>query len=282
MIQGTSSGVGKSVIVIALCRIISDLGFRVSPFKAQNMSSKIYKISRIEQISNIQAVQAFAAKTIPNWKINPILLLPLGDYMSKVFVKGKFYEEMHASDYYKDFVIQTGFPIVLDALESLRKENDIILIEGAGSPAEINIAKYDIANMLLAQKIDAPVILVSDIERGGCFASIVGTIQLLKYKHQKLIKGFLINKFRGDKNLLKDAIDYIEKTRNIKCLGVIPKINFSLPEEDSLDNNSIDRTKKEMKFSNEILDQQIDFLASEIKKNVEIDRILNRVLKLTR
>jgi adenosylcobyric acid synthase len=205
--------------------------------------------------------------------------------MSKVFIKGKFYAEMHAYDYYKNFVIQTGFPIVLDALETLRKDFDVLILEGAGSPAEINIARYDIANMLLAQKISAPVILVSDIERGGCFASITGTIQLLKNKHQKLIKGFLINKFRGESSLLDDAINYIEKTRHIKCLGVIPKIDISLPEEDSLDgssSNSNDRTKKDMKYSNEILDQQIDFLSTEIKKNVKVDLILDRFLKLNR
>ena len=282
MIQGTSSGVGKSILVTSLCRIISDLGFRVSPFKAQNMSSNVYKISKFEQISNIQAVQAFAARTNPTWKNNPILLLPLGDYMSNVFLKGKFYKSMHASNYYRDFVIKTGFPIVIDALETLRKDNDVIVIEGAGSPAEINIAKYDIANMLLAKRINAPVILVSDIERGGCFASIVGTMQLLKFKHQQLVKGFLINKFRGDKNLLKDAIKYVEKSLNITCFGVIPKITVSLPEEDSLDSNSDNSFKQDREYSNEILDNQIDLLAMEIKKNIKIDYILEKVLKLSR
>ncbi|MDX1371501.1 MAG: cobyric acid synthase [Nitrososphaeraceae archaeon] len=282
MIQGTSSGVGKSIIVTSLCRIISDLGFRVSPFKAQNMSSNIYKISRFEQISNIQAVQAIAARTNPTWKNNPILLFPLGDYMSNVFLKGKFYERMHASDYYRNFVIKTGFPIVLDTLETLRKENDVIIIEGAGSPAEINIAKYDIANMLLAKRIDTPVILVSDIERGGCFASIVGTMQLLKLTHRQLVKGFLINKFRGDKNLLKDGIDYVEKSCKITCFGVIPKINISLPQEDSLDGNTDNNSKQARECSNEMLDNQIDLLASEIKKNINLDHILERVLRLSR
>lgn len=282
MIQGTSSGVGKSIIVTSLCRIISDLGFRVSPFKAQNMSSNIYKISRFEQISNIQAVQAIAARAHPTWKINPILLFPLGYYMSNVFLKGKFYKRMHASNYYRNFVIKTGFPIVLDTLETLRKENDVIIIEGAGSPAEINIAKYDIANMLLAKRIDAPVILVSDIERGGCFASIVGTMQLLKFKHQQLVKGFLINKFRGDQNLLKDGIDYVEKSLKITCFGVIPKINISLPQEDSLDGNTDNNSKQAREYSNEMLDNQIDLLASEIKKNIKIDHILEMVLRLSR
>ena len=182
MVQGTSSGAGKSTIVIALCRIFSNMGYKVSPFKAQNMSSKIHIISNVHRISKIQAIQAFAARKEPEWRINPVLLVPLGNNKSNVFVAGKFLEEMSAIKYYKEFVLAKGFPIVLDSLNKLKKENDIIIIEGAGSPAEINIAKYDIANMLLAEKINSPVILVSDIERGGCFASIFGTIKLLKIK----------------------------------------------------------------------------------------------------
>ena len=180
MVQGTSSGAGKSTIVIALCRILSNLGFNVSPFKAQNMSSKVHSISSTYKISQIQAIQSFASRKKPEWQINPILLVPIGNDKSRIFVEGKFYQEMSAKKYYTEFVLEKGFPIVLNALNKLREENDIILIEGAGSPAEINIAKYDIANMLLAEKINSPVILVSDIERGGCFASLYGTIKLLK------------------------------------------------------------------------------------------------------
>ena len=289
MVQGTSSGAGKSTLVIALCRILSDLGFRVCPFKAQNMSSKIFNISKLQVISNIQAVQAIAARKKPSWKINPILLIPVGNYRSRVFIKGKFYAEMAASEYYKDFVLQTGLPMVLESMKTLRKDNDIIIVEGAGSPAEINIAKYDIANMLLAEKTESPVLLISDIERGGCFASLIGTMELLQRKHQKLVKGFLINKFRGDKGLLKNAIKYVQSAKNMECLGIIPKIDFSLPEEDSLDgtNSKIDLThdnnnNKHFTYPKEILDQQIDILSTEIRKNIEIQFILDKVLKLTR
>lgn len=281
MVQGTSSGAGKSTIVIALCRILSNLGFNVSPFKAQNMSSKVHIISSTYKISQIQAIQSFASRKKPEWQINPILLVPIGNDKSRIFVEGKFYQEMSAKKYYTEFVLEKGFPIVLNALNKLREKNDIILIEGAGSPAEINIAKYDIANMLLAEKINSPVILVSDIERGGCFASLYGTIKLLKIKHQRLTKGFIINKFRGDENILEDAIRFIEHSTKMINLGIIPKIEFFLPPEDSLDGTNNDNLKsKEKLYSKRQLDEQIDFLASSIENRLNLQFILKQVLKI--
>jgi adenosylcobyric acid synthase len=284
MVQGTSSGAGKSTIVIALCRILSNLGFNVSPFKAQNMSSKVYSISSSYKISQIQALQSFACRKKPVWEINPILLVPIGNDKSRIFVEGKFYQEMSAKKYYTEFVLEEGFPIVLNALNKLREKNDIILIEGAGSPAEINIAKYDIANMLLAEKINSPVILVSDIERGGCFASLYGTIKLLKIKHQRLTKGFIINKFRGDENILEEAIRFIEHSTKMINLGIIPKIEFFLPPEDSLDvtnNNNDNNLKKIGKlYSKRQLDEQIDLLASSIENRLNLKFILKQVLKI--
>lgn len=281
MVQGTSSGAGKSTIVIALCRILSNLGFNVSPFKAQNMSSKVHIISSTYKISQIQAIQSFASRKKPEWQINPILLVPIGNDKSRIFVEGKFYQEMSAKKYYTEFVLEKGFPIVLNALNNLRKKNDIILIEGAGSPAEINIAKYDIANMLLAEKINSPVILVSDIERGGCFASLYGTIKLLKIKHQRLTKGFIINKFRGDESILEDAIRFIEHSTKMINLGIIPKIEFFLPPEDSLDGTNNDNLKsKEKLYSKRQLDEQIDFLASSIENRLNLQFILKQVLKI--
>lgn len=281
MVQGTSSGAGKSTIVIALCRIFSNMGYKVSPFKAQNMSSKIHIISNVHRISKIQAIQAFAARKEPEWQINPVLLVPLGNNKSNVFVAGKFLEEMSAIKYYKEFVLAKGFPIVLDAVNKLKNENDIIIIEGAGSPAEINIAKYDIANMLLAEKINSPVILVSDIERGGCFASIFGTIKLLKIKHQQLIKGFLINKFRGDENILEEGIRFIEYRTKVNNLGIIPKFEFFLPPEDSLDGTNNDNLKNLKKFSSKKkMDEQIDLLAATIGSRINVDFILQQVLKI--
>lgn len=281
MVQGTSSGAGKSTIVIALCRILSNLGFIVSPFKAQNMSSKVHSISSTYKISQIQAIQSFASRKKPEWQINPILLVPIGNDKSRIFVEGKFYQEMSAKKYYTEFVLEKGFPIVLNALNKLREKNDIILIEGAGSPAEINIAKYDIANMLLAEKINSPVILVSDIERGGCFASLYGTIKLLKLKHQRLTKGFIINKFRGDENILEDAIRFIEYSTKMINLGIIPKIEFSLPPEDSLDGtNNYNLKNGEKLYSKRRLEEQIDLLASSIENRLNLKFILNQVLKI--
>jgi adenosylcobyric acid synthase len=245
------------------------------------MSTKVHSISSTYKISQIQAIQSFAARKEPEWQINPILLVPIGNDKSKIFVEGKFYQEMSAIKYYSEFVLAKGFPIVLNALNNLRKKNDIILIEGAGSPAEINIAKYDIANMLLAEKVNSPVLLVSDIERGGCFASIYGTIKLLKIKHQRLTKGFIINKFRGDENILEDAIRFIEHSTNMINLGIIPKIEFFLPPEDSLDVINKDNLKNTEKlYSKRQLDEQIDLLASSIENRLNLEFILKQVLKI--
>jgi adenosylcobyric acid synthase len=177
---------------------------------------------------------------------------------------------MYAKDYYEKFVLQQGFMIVLKALESLRSENDIIVIEGAGSPSEINIAKYDIANMLLAQEVGAPVIIVADIERGGCFASIVGTMQLLKQAHRGLVKGFLINKFRGDITLLAPAIKEVQKMTKKRILGILPKIDFNLPEEDSLVGGSM---KRKSDVPQESWNWQIDLIAKAVKESIDMERV---------
>ena len=277
MIQGTSSGAGKSTLVIALCRIFSDMGYVVSPFKAQNMTSNFYPISNTtKKLARIQAVQAFASRKEPDSRMNPILLEPMGDSWSNVFINGIYHARIRANDYYKDFVLKQGLSSVLKNLDELRQENDVILIEGAGSPAEINIAEYDIANMILAEKISAPVILIADIERGGCFASIVGTLQLLKPHHCELVKGIVINKFRGDKFILDGAITTIEKMTKKVVLGIVPRIEFTLPNEDSLDETRIQSPQ----VSPESLDEQINILASKVKKILDIKNIICNVIGL--
>jgi adenosylcobyric acid synthase len=269
MVQGTSSGSGKSTIAIGLCRLFSDRGYKVAPFKAQNMSSNFFVAAGGAKMAQVQAIQAVAARREPDPKMNPILLKPLGEYRSSVFLNGRFYSEMHAKEYYEKFVLQQGFSTALKALDSLRDENDIVVIEGAGSPSEINIAKYDIANMLLAQKVSAPVIIVADIERGGCFASIVGTMQLLKPAHRSLVKGFLINKFRGDITLLAPAIKEVQKMTKKRILGVIPRIEFNLPEEDSLMGTMAGKAE----VPREAWNWQIDLVAKAIKESADMDRI---------
>ncbi len=269
MIQGTTSGAGKSTIAIGLCRLFSDRGYNVAPFKAQNMSSNFFTTSGGSKMALVQAIQAVAARKEPDPRMNPILLKPLGEYRSTVFLNGRFYSEMYAKEYYEKFVIQQGFTMVLKALDSLRSENDVIVIEGAGSPSEINIAKYDIANMLLAQEVGAPVIIVADIERGGCFASIVGTAQLLKPAHRAMIKGFLINKFRGDITLIAPAIKEVQKITKKRILGIIPKIEFNLPEEDSL----VGSVAGKAEVPRELWNWQIDLIAKAIKENIDMERI---------
>ena len=276
MIQGTSSGSGKSTLVTAFCRIFSDKGFRVSPFKAQNMSSNTYIIAdTLLEISQTQALQAFASRKQPDIRMNPILLKPLGDYRSRVILNGRFYSDMHARDYYDNFILQKGFMNVLESLQSLRKENDLVIIEGAGSPAEINISKYDIANMLLAERIHTPVLITADIERGGCFASIVGTMRLLKKIHRDLVQGFIINKFQGDESLLIPAIKSVERITKKRILGIIPRVNFSLPAEDSLDGHN----PKSPEMSLESCDGQIDILSKVIKDNVNIEKLILQGIK---
>jgi adenosylcobyric acid synthase len=277
MIQGTSSGSGKSTLVIALCRIFSDLGYKVCPFKAQNMTSNFHFVKQkrsLRRMAGIQAVQATAARIEPDIRMNPVLLRPLGDDLSEIILGGIGNLKLTAEDYYKSFVLQKGFPKVLQDLDSLRKENDLILIEGAGSPAEINLSNYDIANMILAERTNSKVLLVADIERGGCFAAIVGTIKLLPARQRKFVKGIIINKFLGQKSILNNAIVQVEEMTKRKVMGVIPKIQFDIPSEDSLD-----QKRSKSSYSKRYLDEQINLVASTFTKNTDMQYLLS-ILKM--
>ena len=275
MIQGTSSGAGKTILVTALCRIFSDLGYSVSPFKAQNMSNYSYSDKNFE-ISRAQAIQAIAARTEISPHQNPILLKPLGDYKSSVYVNGKYYKKMHANDYYKKFVMKIGLKQALQSFNNLQKNHDVVIIEGAGSPAEINLQKYDIANMKIAEKTHSPVILITDIERGGSFASLVGTMKLLERKHQNLVKGFVINKFRGDIEILKPGFRKLKQITNKPVFGTVPLTKFSIPDEDSIGNSP----KKIIwnKTNLRKLDHEIDKISNVVKSSLNISSI-KRILK---
>lgn len=273
MIQGTSSGVGKTTLVTALCRIFSDAGYSVAPFKSQNMSNYSYKENGFE-ISQAQAIQATAARVDISPHMNPILLKPLGNYRSTVVVQGKTYKNMTADNYYKKFALTKGLKLALESLEILKKRYDLVIMEGAGSPAEINLQKYDIANMLLAQKTRSPVLLVADIEKGGSFASIVGTMSLLPREHHRLVKGFIINKFRGDIKILKPGFLKLKQITSKSVFGVIPLVGLDLPNEDSLD-NKIHLFKKENKRK---LESEIDKLAKIVKANLDVKKI-ERLIK---
>lgn len=275
MIQGTSSGAGKSTLVTALCRIFADKGFSVAPFKSQNMSNFAY-FGKDFEISRAQAIQAIGARCEISPDLNPILLKPLGNYYSNVFLHGKKFKKMHATEYYKKFVRGKGLQVAIKSLENLQKNYDLIILEGAGSPAEINLDKFDIANMKMAEKANSSVLLVSDIDRGGSFASLVGTLSLLEKKYQKLVKGFVFNKFRGDVNILKPGFKKIKVKTKRPIFGVIPMINFELPEEDSLNvkAKNIVWSKKNL----DKIDQEIDKLSKLVNSNLNIKKI-ERLIK---
>ena len=274
MIQGTSSGAGKSTLVTALCRIFANKGFSVAPFKSQNMSNFSYKGDGFE-ISRAQAIQAMGARCEITPDLNPIMLKPLGNYQSHVYLQGKKFKKMHATEYYQKFVRTDGLKIAVKSLQKLQQNYDLVILEGAGSPAEINLAKFDIANMKMAEKANSPVLLITDIDRGGSFASIVGTLALLDKKHQKLVKGFVINKFRGDTKLLKPGFRKIKEKTKKSVVGVIPMSDFDLPEEDSLNvkAKNIAWNKKNL----DKIDQEINKLSKLVYSNLnmkEIERMI--------
>ncbi len=275
MIQGTSSGAGKTTLVAALCRIFSDKGYRVAPFKSQNMSNFAYVTPEFE-ISRAQAIQAISSRCEITSDLNPILLKPTGNYNSIVYLNGKRYKKMHAKEYYEKFVNHEGIKIASKSLKKLQKNNDLVILEGAGSPAEINLQKYDIANMKIAQKANASVLLVSDIDKGGSFASLVGTMTLIEKKYQKLVKGFVFNKFRGDLEVLKPGYKKLKNITKISVMGTIPLMTLDLPEEDSLHANP-----KEIKWTRKNIskiDNQLNMLAKTVKSNIDIKSI-ERMLK---
>ena len=232
MIQGTASSVGKSLITTGLCRIFKQEGYTVVPFKSQNMALNSFITTEGKEMGRAQVVQAEAAGVEPNVKMNPILLKPTTDKKAQVIINGEVYKNMSAIEYHNFKPELAG--IVRDIYNELSENNDIVVIEGAGSPAEINLREKDIVNMGMAEIADAPVILVGDIDKGGVFASLVGTIQLLTEKERKRIKGVIINKFRGDLNILKPGIEELESIIKIPVLGVVPYAKLNIEDEDSL------------------------------------------------
>ncbi len=233
MVVGTTSHAGKSLITTAICRILSRRGWRVAPFKGQNMALNSYVTSTGGEMGHAQAVQAWAAGVTPAIEMNPILLKPQGDMTSQVIIKGKALGAVGAIDYYQQY-FDIGWDAIQESLEILSQEFDIIVCEGAGSPAEINLKHRDLTNMRVAKYLNASTILVVDIDRGGAFAHVIGTLELLEPEERDLIKGIVINKFRGQRSLLDSGIQWLEERTNIPVVGVIPWINEAFPAEDSL------------------------------------------------
>lgn len=241
MIQGTMSNAGKSLITAGLCRILKQEGYKVAPFKSQNMALNSFITEEGLEMGRAQVMQAEAAGIAPVVCMNPILLKPTNDTGSQVIVNGKALKNMSAKEYfsYKKQLI----PDILNAYHKLEEEYDVIIIEGAGSPAEINLKEDDIVNMGMAQLVDAPVLLVGDIDRGGVFAQLIGTVLLLEEQERARIKGLIINKFRGDKSILDPGIAMLEEKAGIPVAGVVPYMRLDIEDEDSLSDRLTDRNE---------------------------------------
>lgn len=232
MVQGTMSGAGKSLLCAALCRIFKQDGYKVAPFKSQNMALNSYVTRNGMEMGRAQVMQAEAAGIEPDVRMNPVLLKPSSDIGSQVIVLGEVRGQMTATEYYE--YKNSLMPEVMKAYNELASENDIIVIEGAGSPAEINLRENDIVNMGMAEAAGAPVLLAGDIDRGGVFAQLYGTVKLLTEDEQKRIAGLIVNKFRGDIDILAPGLKMVEEKTGIPVLGVIPYIRVDIDDEDSL------------------------------------------------
>lgn len=284
MIVGTSSGAGKSLFATALCRIFLKDGFKVSPFKSQNMALNSYITKDGKEMGRAQVVQAEAAEIEPDTNMNPILLKPSTMSKIQVIIQGKSIGNMSGieyNEYKKNFI-----PILKESYEKIKGQVDIVVIEGAGSPAEINIKQEDISNFGMAKIADAPVLLVADIDRGGVFASIYGTIMLLSEENRKRIKGIVINKFRGNAEVLKPGFEIIEKLTGVKTFGVIPYSDIDIEDEDSISEkykslklNSNNLENKKIKISVvklKHISNATDIDALSIHKDVEINFVSER------
>ena len=232
MVQGTMSGAGKSLLCAALCRIFAQDGLRAVPFKSQNMALNSFVTKDGLEMGRAQVVQAQAAGVEPDVRMNPILLKPSSDVGSQVIVNGEVRGQMAAAEYFR--TKKKLVPDIMAAYDSLAEEADVIVIEGAGSPAEINLKSEDIVNMGLAEMVDAPVLLVGDIDRGGVFAQLYGTVELLEEKERARIKGLVINKFRGDVEILRPGLAMLEEKTHLPVVGVVPYLKVDIEDEDSL------------------------------------------------
>jgi adenosylcobyric acid synthase len=233
MIQGSSSSAGKSLMVTALCRIYARRGIKIAPFKAQNMSNNAAVCSDGSEIGRAQALQAAASGIAPTSDMNPVLIKPEADSRSQIILMGRPWQTLEARSYYEKKKILWEY--VTQSLDRLRETHELVIIEGAGSPVELNLKRGDIVNMAVARYAQAPVLLVGDIDRGGIFAQLLGTLWLLDPEERNLLRGFIINKFRGDLSLFDDGIQIIEQKGGIPVLGVVPYLpGLSLPDEDAV------------------------------------------------
>ena len=244
MIQGTMSNAGKSLLCAALCRIFLQDGYRVAPFKSQNMALNSFITDEGLEMGRAQVVQAEAAGIKPSVLMNPVLLKPTTDVGSQVIVNGEVLGNMPAADYFK--YKKRLIPDIMKAYDTLAEQYDIIVIEGAGSPAEINLKSDDIVNMGMAKMVNAPVLLVGDIDRGGVFAQLYGTVELLEPDERNMVKATIINKFRGDVSILDPGLDMLYDLVKVPCAGVVPYVYLDIDDEDSLSERLFAGERKEI------------------------------------
>ena len=288
MIQGTASGAGKTTIALGLCRIFRQDGFKAAPFKSQNMTGNTARTACGGEIAVSQLMQAYAAGAEPVTEMNPLVLKPPdGGEGTRVILNGRPFD-MGGSGNINDFKISAFLPEIIKAYNSLKKQYDIIVIEGAGSPVELNLIADDIVNMGIARRVNAPVILVADIDRGGAFASLYGTIGLLDERDRKLVKATALNRFRGDISGFEEGRRILERITGLPVAGIVPYVSFDLPEEDGFSLRGERRGERgefgfesgecrveggEFGFDRAELERQFDIVADNVRRALDMDLI---------
>ena len=266
MIQGTSSGVGKTIITMALCRIFKQDGYRAAPFKSQNMTSNTAFTKDGDEIAISQLLQAYAAGAEPSAGMNPVILKPSPDKSgTQVILNGKYYDTINAYNFKE--IKKKLIPEIMAAYTSLSERYDVVVIEGAGSPVELNLTKNsdDIVNMGIAKRAQSPVLLVSDIDRGGVFASLYGTVKLLDESERSYVKAIAVNRFKGGLSYFTEGVEILERITGLPVAGVVPYVQFNLPEEDSLYSND---STPDGDF-----ESQFELIADNVRRSFNMDLI---------
>lgn len=275
MIQGTSSGAGKTFIVAGLCRLFSDKGIHICPFKSQNMSSNSTLTHDGLEIAIAQSLQAKAARLTPEAFMNPILLKPQSDHSSQIILNGKIYADSNPN--YREFTQTAGINAVRESLAHIAKNFEAVIIEGAGSPAEVNLNHSEIVNMRIAREANVPVILVADVDRGGSLAAVAGTLALLGDDRER-VKGIIFNMFRGDIGLFTDAVRWTENYTGVKVVGVVPFVKgVKIPEEDSLIRRGAEKSSEHEIFTPAAIDDSFDEIARVLSDSLDIDYVLRLI-----
>lgn len=271
MIQGTASGVGKSILSIGICRILKRKGWSVAPFKSQNMSSNAYRLESGLEMAKAQAIAAWACGIEPHVDMNPILLKPAGG-IAEVIIQGRSIGRMNGNDY-ETYKKHNAWIPIMDSYHRLTEHYNMIILEGAGSPVEMNMKDDDVSNMNMARRAGAPVIIVADIDRGGVFAHVKGTLSLLTDDERASVKGVIINKCRGQSERFDDVKNCMEQVIGISVLGMIPYLDIDIEEEDSLGNAQTGSKTTAADVTKEFLQRQFETLADELEKCLDWEKI---------